>query len=300
MKPTLLILAAGMGSRYGSLKQMDGVGPANETIIDYSVFDAIRAGFGKVVFVIRESFADDFKNHVTKKFHGKIELDFVFQEMDAPIEGLDEVPHRLKPWGTAHATLVAASTIKEPFAVINADDYYGTGAFDVIAKFLMEDVAPDHYAMVGFVLKNTLSDHGSVSRGVCKMDENNYLETVTERHKLQRNEDGVVTFDLAEEKVPVPDSSLVSMNFWGFHPNVFEETRKRFLTFVKHNKENPKSEFYIPLVVNDLLELGEIKLSVLSSEDKWYGVTYKEDKPTVQGALKDLAKAGQYPDPLWE
>ncbi|MEL6924649.1 MAG: sugar phosphate nucleotidyltransferase [Bacteroidota bacterium] len=299
MKPTLLILAAGMGSRYGSLKQMDGVGPANETIIDYSVYDAIRAGFGKVVFVIRESFATDFKAHVTIKFEGKIALDFVYQEMDAPVEGLDEIPHRLKPWGTAHAVLVAASAIQEPFAVINADDYYGSGAFQVIADFLTNAAAPDHYAMVGFVLKNTLSDHGSVSRGVCEMDADNYLQTVVERHKIQRDGAGVVNFELEGAKVPVSDESLVSMNFWGFHPNIFEETRKRFVTFVKENKDNPKSEFYIPLVVNDLLEKGEIKLSVLTSTDKWYGVTYKEDKPTVQSALKDLATAGQYPNPLW-
>ena len=299
MKPTLLILAAGMGSRYGSLKQLDGVGPTGETIIDFSVYDAIKAGFGKVVFVIRENFAKDFQTYITKKFEDQIEVVFVFQEVDVPVEGIAEIPPRQKPWGTAHAVLVAHKVIQEPFAVINADDFYGASSFQVIADFLRNEVAEDHYAMVGFVLKNTLSDNGSVSRGVCTMDENKHLKTVVERTKIQRQNGSVYYYEGAVP-VKVSEDALVSMNFWGFHPNIFEATRKHFVEFVKENTDDPKAEFYIPLVVNDLIQKGEIKLTVLTSEEKWYGVTYKEDKATVQNALSRLTAGGTYPKPLWQ
>ncbi|MEO1626544.1 MAG: sugar phosphate nucleotidyltransferase, partial [Bacteroidota bacterium] len=236
MKPTLLILAAGMGSRYGSLKQMDGVGPSQETIIDYSVYDAIRAGFGKVVFVIREHFAEDFRQHVTNKFSDQIEVVFVFQEVNTPIDGLAEVPERSKPWGTAHAVLVAEHAIQEPFAVINADDYYGSTSFGQIAQFLTEEVGTNHYSMVGFRLAKTISPNGSVSRGVCQMDENNLLETVVERTKIQRT-DGVIYYYENEQPFALTDNTLVSMNFWGFHPSIFGHMHQMFLEFVNANKD---------------------------------------------------------------
>lgn len=300
MKPTLMVLAAGMGSRYGSLKQLDGVGPSEETIMDYSVYDALRAGFGKVVFIIRESFAKEFQEKITNKFKDKIEVVFAYQEVNTPIPGMTEMPERLKPWGTAHAVLVAADLINEPFAVVNADDYYGVTSLQMIADFLVNHAAPDHAAMVGFEMAKTLSDNGSVSRGVCEMNAENILETVVERHKVERI-DGQVYFELEEQKVPLPEDSLVSMNLWGFHHSIFEEIREHFIRFVNvpENRDNPKSEFYIPLVVNDQMEKGNMKVSVLHSSEKWYGVTYKEDKASVQKALAGLNESGVYPNPLW-
>ena len=298
MKPTLMVLAAGMGSRYGSLKQLDGVGPSQETIMDYSVYDALRAGFGKVVFIIRESFSKDFQEKITNKFADKIEVVFAFQEVDTPVPGMTEKIHREKPWGTAHAVLVAADVINEPFAVVNADDYYGVTSMQMIGDFLRDLAAPDHSAMVGFELAKTLSDNGSVSRGVCAMDENNFLETVVERHKIERI-DGQVYYELEEEKVALPEDSLVSMNLWGFHPSIFESIREHFIRFAAAHKDDPRAEFYIPLVVNDLMEKGLMKVAVLPSTEKWYGVTYKEDKATVQAALSGLNKEEVYPDPLW-
>ena len=299
MKPTLLILAAGMGSRYGGLKQLDAIGPNGETIIDYSVYDAIRAGFGKAVFVIREHFANDFKAKVTDKFKDQIEVAFAYQEIDTPIEGLEKVPEREKPWGTAHAMLVAADLVKTPFAVLNADDFYGASAFQQIAEFLTTDAAPDHYGMVGYVLQNTLSANGSVSRGVADMNADHYLNTVVERHKIQRI-DGTISHELEGAKHPLSDEALVSMNFWGFHPNIFEEIRTQFLEFVKENPDNPRAEFYIPLVANRMVQNGQVKLKVLTSRDQWYGVTYQEDKPDVLAAMERLSAEGQYPSPLWK
>lgn len=299
MKPTLLVLAAGMGSRYGSLKQIDGVGPKGETIIDYSVYDAIRAGFGKVVFVIRESFAADFKEKVTAKFADKIEIAFAYQAVDTPVEGVEDLPERTKPWGTAHAVLVAEHLINEPFAVVNADDYYGIDSFNSISKFLTEKVTTKDYCMVGFILEKTLSDNGSVSRGVCQMNEKQVLETVVERTKVQRI-DGTVYFEENEERVALSDKSLVSMNLWGFHPNIFKIIREDFIAFVKENFDSPKAEFYIPLVVNRLVDANAIDCHVLTSYEKWYGVTYKEDKEGVQDALLTLTESGKYPNPLWQ
>ncbi|MEZ4887572.1 MAG: sugar phosphate nucleotidyltransferase [Chitinophagales bacterium] len=298
MKPTLLILAAGMGSRYGGLKQIDGVGPSGETIIDYSIYDAIRAGFGKVVFVIRHSFEEAFKTQFAKRWEGKIAIDYAYQEVNTPIEGLDEMPERSKPWGTAHATLVAADLIQEPFAVINADDYYGADSFQQIADFLTSMAASDHYAMVGFQLKNTISPYGTVSRGICEADKNGYLKTVVERTKIQRLEDGNIYFLEGEQPELLGENAVVSMNFWGFHPNIFEEMRKQFIEFAKENADNPKAEFYIPLSVNILIQTGKIKLSVLTSTEQWYGVTYQEDRPTVVDALQKYADEGKYPHTL--
>ena len=300
MKPTLLILAAGMGSRYGGLKQIDGVGPSNEAIIEYSIYDAIRAGFGKVVFVIRESFEEAFKAKFDGKFEDKIQVEYAFQAVNTPIEGVDDLPEREKPWGTAHAVLVAADKINEPFAVINADDYYGVSAFKTIADFLMNDASPEKYAMVGYVLQNTLSDHGSVNRGVCQVNSAGDLEDVVERHKIARAEDGKVYFvDDDGSSVEVDENAIVSMNFWGFHHSIFEIIRQQFIQFAKENKENPRSEFYIPLVANRQINNGEASLAVLTSHDNWYGVTYKADKPIVQEAFAKLVTDGVYPNSLW-
>lgn len=298
MKPTLLVLAAGMGSRYGGLKQLDEVGPNGETIIDYSVYDAIRAGFGKVVFVIRENIEEAFKEKVSNKFEGKIDIKFAFQEVNTKIEGIDKMPEREKPWGTGHAVLVAQDLIKEPFAVVNADDYYGIEALEKVANFLKNDCNEENYSMVGFQLKNTISENGSVSRGVCAADENGYLTTVTERTSIRKIGD-VICYEEAGKKIFLENDTIVSMNLWGFHQNVFEHSRNMFIDFVKNNSENPRAEFYIPLVVNDLLEKNKIKLKVLTSTEKWYGVTYKEDKDDVVAAMANLHNSGKYPKALW-
>jgi len=295
MQPTLIVLAAGMGSRYGGLKQLDGVGPNGETIMDYSVYDAIQAGFGKVVFVIRKHFAEDFKSKVTSKFADKITVVFAFQEIDSPVEGLTEVPERTKPWGTAHAVLVAAPYVQEPFAVINADDFYGSAGFKEVARFLTEEVSPTHNALVGYVLGNTLSDNGSVSRGVAEMDEHHNMVTVVERTKIERD-NGKIYYSGAEGKIALDSESLVSMNFWGFHPNIFPVIREMFIKFVKERGHEPKSEFFIPLVVNEQIQKGSCTYKVLTSRDLWHGVTYQEDKP---GVMKALAAMTDYPAPLW-
>lgn len=300
MKPTLLILAAGMGSRYGGLKQIDEIGINGEAIIEYSIYDAIRAGFGKVVFVIRKSIEVPFKAKFAGKFEDKIEVQYAFQEMDTPVAGLTEFPPREKPWGTGHAVLVAKELIREPFAVINADDYYGVAAFQQIANFLTNLCAPDHYAMIGYTLKNTLSEHGYVNRGICSVDKQGYLTSVVERVKIQRDQYGEV-FYLGEDETKhvLSEDVLVSMNYWGFHPSYFDALEQYFKAFVAENQDNPKAEFYIPFVVNKQLESGAIKLSVIPNDELWYGVTYREDKPIVVDAFKTLTKNGIYPPSLW-
>ena len=299
MKPTLLILAAGIGSRYGGLKQVDGIGPGGEAIIEYSIYDAIRAGFGKVVFVIRRDIEEAFKVKFANKFQDQIEVRYVFQEIDSPVEGIDQFPERAKPWGTGHAVLVAASEIQEPFAVINADDYYGVTGFKAMADFLKEKCTPEAYCMVGYIIRNTLSDNGTVSRGVCEMDEENHLITVVERTKVQRLKDGVFYQDKNGTLHQLDENGLVSMNLWGFHPNVFEVARHLFVDFVKNRGHEPKSEFYIPYVVNHLLETDAIKLTVLPNDERWYGITYKEDREPVEAAFRVFADEGRYPVPLW-
>lgn len=300
MKPTLLILAAGMGSRYGGLKQIDAIGTSGEAIIEYSIYDAIRAGFGKVVFVIRKSIEEAFKAKFAGKFEDKIEVTYVFQELDTPVARLTEFPPREKPWGTGHAVLVAKDVIHEPFAVINADDYYGKEAYQQIADFLTTKCAEDHYAMIGYTLRNTLSDNGSVNRGICSTDENGFLTTVVERTKIQRAADGRVVFpDENGEMQAVDENVLVSMNYWGFHPSYFETLEEHFRAFVEDNKDKPRAEFYIPFVVNKQLVADEIKLSVIPNNDQWYGVTYKEDKPVVEVAFKKLVADEIYPSSLW-
>jgi len=299
MKPTLLILAAGMGSRYGGLKQVEPVGPNGETILEYSVYDAIRAGFGKVVFVIRESFAEDFKARFESKLNGKIEIEYVYQEINKLPEGFELPQGREKPWGTGHAVLMAKDVIKEPFAAINADDFYGAEAYQVIAKYLTESVYPGKYAMVGYQLNNTLSEFGSVSRGVCVTDENNRLIKITETHKIRKEGISIISEVEDKESGKLNEDSIVSMNFWGFHPSIFDHIENLFIEFLSTNIEQPKSEFYIPFVVFDLIKSGEASVEVLSADSPWFGVTYKEDKPYVIEQIQKLTNKGIYPEKLW-
>jgi NDP-sugar pyrophosphorylase family protein len=300
MQPTLLILAAGMASRYGSLKQIQEFGPSGETIIDYSIYDAISAGFGKIVFIIRENFAADFREIFEPKLKGRVAVDYVYQEMDAFV-GDHAVPaDRTKPWGTAHAILCAKNAINEPFAVINADDFYGTDAFAKMATFLNNDCKPDVYSVVGYELGKTVSEHGSVSRGVCEVNAAGNLSAINERTKISPENDQIVYEDADGSKHPLPANTPVSMNFWGFHPSVFELSQGLFNEFLDKNLANPKSEFFIPIVADEFIRRGKGEVKVLPTSAKWFGVTYKEDAPGVQASLSALVKNGEYPDNLWK
>ena len=299
MKPTLLILAAGMGSRYGGLKQIEPVGPSGETILEYSVYDAIRAGFGKVVFVIRESFAKDFKARFESKLADKIEVGYVYQEINKLPEGFKLPEDREKPWGTGHAVLMAKDMIHEPFAVINADDFYGAEAYKVIAGYLTQNVSDDSYAMVGYQLDKTLSDFGSVSRGICETDGNNSLTKITETHKIRQEGETILCESESKETVELTGSETVSMNFWGFHPSVFENIENQFIEFLKTHIQVPKSEFYIPFVVFEMIKTGQAKVEVLKADSPWFGVTYQEDKPFVIEQIQKLTDLGIYPEKLW-
>ncbi len=299
IKPTLVILAAGIGSRYGGLKQADTLGPNGESIIEYSIFDAIKSGFGKVVLVIRKSIEQDFKEKFDGLFHNKIEVKYVFQELDSPIKGISKFPARTKPWGTGHAMLMAASVVNEPFLVINADDFYGLDSFKKISKYLNQYCTPHNYCMVGFKLKNTLSENGSVSRGVCTKNSKNKLTSVIERTKIIKEADQQIYFHENDKKTQLPDDTIVSMNFWGFHPNVFETARLMFIDFLNDLNDNSTEEFYIPKIANYTIESKSAQLHVLTSESQWYGVTYKEDKEIVQKAMSELTINGAYPTKLW-
>lgn len=293
-----MILAAGMGSRYGGLKQVDSIGPHGEAIIEYSIYDAIRAGFGKVVFIIRKSIEADFKEKFESKFKGKIDFDYAYQEFDTALEHLDVLPERSKPWGTAHAMLAGVGVVDAPFAVINADDYYGVDAFKKMNDFLVGECSPSMQGMVGYILSNTLSDNGSVSRGVCTAKEG-YLAEINERTNIERK-NGTIYYTDKGEDYPLSDDTVVSMNFWGFHPSILDAFKSLFHEFVDKNKDNPKSEFFIPLPVDYLIQNGTIQLKVMTSNDKWYGVTYQEDKPEVQAAFATLTENKVYPDhSLW-
>ena len=303
VKPTLLVLAAGMGSRYGALKQMDGVGPNNEAIIDYSIYDAIRAGFGKVVFVIRHSFADDFTAIFNKeRFGGKIEVEVVYQELDYLPEGFTLPEGREKPWGTNHALLMAKDVIKEPFAVINADDFYGADAYKVIGEYLSQlGGVSNHYCMVGYEVNKTLSENGTVSRGVCSIDEDNFLTSIVERTKIERNAEGTIVFhDLGEDEA-LEENTPVSMNLFGFTPDYFAYSEEYFKSFLADpaNQTNLKAEFFIPLMVNELVGKGTSKLKVLATTADWFGVTYQADKPQLVAKIEELIEAGVYPRNLW-
>ena len=303
MKPTLLVLAAGMGSRYGSLKQMDGLGPCGEAIIDYSIYDAIRAGFGKVVFVIRHSFADAFtKIYNTERFGGKIEVQTVYQELDYLPEGFTVPEGREKPWGTNHAVLMAKDVIKEPFAVINSDDFYGREGFEAIAKYLVSvENKKGEYALVGYHLKNTLSEFGSVSRGICTADESGYLSSIVERTSIARDGEKVY-YKECDKSYEVDENSYVSMNFFGFTPDYFQYSEELFRSFLSEDriKTDMKAEYFIPYVTDILIKRGDAKLKVIDCDAKWFGVTYKEDRPFVVEKIAELIKKGVYPHNLWE
>ncbi len=304
VKPTLLVLAAGMGSRYGSLKQMDGVGPNGEAIIDYSVYDAIRAGFGKVVFVIRHSFADDFISVFNReRFGGKIEVEYVYQELDYLPEGFTVPEGREKPWGTNHAVMMAAKAISTPFAVINADDFYGQNSYEVMGSYLSNLAdSRNSYAMVGYEVNKTLSENGTVSRGVCTVDSDNFLTSMVERTKIERNSEGVIVFHDLGDDVALEENTPVSMNFFGFTPDYFEYSEQTFKEFLsdENNQTNLRSEFFIPMMVNRLIGGGVAKMKVLSTAAQWFGVTYKEDKPQLMAKIEALIEAGVYPRNLWE
>jgi NDP-sugar pyrophosphorylase family protein len=299
MKPTLLILAAGMASRYGSMKQIDGFGPHGETIIDYSIHDAIRAGFGKISFIIREEFLDSFKAIFEPKLAGRVKTDYVFQNFDLKPFGIDKTIERAKPWGTAHAVLAARNQVKENFCVINADDYYGYDAFEKMAKFLTTEADDTHYALIGYQIDKTLSDYGSVSRGVCEVNAEGNMTEVNERTEVYFTDGGKVAYKDSTGEHPLPNDTRVSMNFWGFTPAVFQQSEPMFREFVAANEENPKAEFFIPLVADKLIKTGTASFKVIPTASKWFGVTYKEDKPIVQKSISELVENGTYPANLW-
>ncbi len=294
-----MILAAGMGSRYGGLKQMDGFGASGAAIIEYSIYDAIRAGFGKVVFIVREHFHEAFRERFAGKFDDRIEIIYAFQEFHTPIEGIGTMPVREKPWGTGHAMLAAEHVTHEPFLVINADDYYGIKAFEQMADFLNTRCTPDRYALVAYQLPKTLSENGSVARGVCDVDASGNLTGMNERTKILREDDGHIYYYEGDEQTILPESTVVSMNFWGFHPSVFPRFREQLRDFLMKNADSPKAEFFIPLPVNDLIQHNVVEFEVMTSVDKWHGVTYREDKAVVEAAFEALHKEGLYPTHLW-
>lgn len=298
MKPTLLVLAAGMGSRYGGLKQLDGVGPQGQTIMDYSIYDAIRSGFGKVVFVIRKDFEQDFNDKILSKYKGHIPVEVVFQSIDDLPEGYSVPEGRVKPWGTAHAIRAARNVIAEPFAVINADDFYSRDAFQVLARQLENQ--DSEYSMVGFRVGNTMTENGSVSRGVCTVDDDKYLSSIIERTALSYDKDHRITFkDENGEECHLDPYTPVSMNFWGFNPDYFQYCEREFLKFLDAKGQELKSEFYIPTVVDTLINSGEKKVKVLDTEAQWFGVTYTEDRPGVVEQLAKMNAEGLYPDKMF-
>ena len=297
MKPTLVILAAGMASRYGSMKQVEGFGPTGETIMDYSIFDAIRAGFGKVVFIIRKEFADNFKIIFETKLKNRITTEYVYQELDSFTNGFERPAERTKPWGTAHAVLCAKDAIKEPFAVINADDFYGHNAFDNAAAFLNVGCNEKNYAIVGYDLIRTLSEHGTVNRGVCGLDNNGSLATITERINIAKKGDEIICDDGLQPKV-LSSRTKVSMNFWCFDSSFFAYTQNLFGDFLREHGKELKSEFFIPIVADQFIKEGG-KVEIIPTTSLWFGVTYKEDAPFVQQNLNQLIKEGEYPESLW-
>jgi hypothetical protein len=296
-KPTLLVLAAGMGSRYGGLKQIDPVGPAGETIIDYSIYDALRAGFGKLVFVIRHDIEQQFREIVGSRFEQRIPVEYAFQELTKLPAGFTVPEGRTKPWGTTHAILMAEQLVKEPFAAINADDFYGQHAYRVLAQHLTS--GPPDYAMVGFTLKNTLSDHGSVARGVSRTDANDYLTSIVEMLKIEPDGAAAKNTDAAGKVTKLTGDEAVSMNFWGFTPALFPQIKLAFENFLRKSGQELKSECYIPSTVGELVTGGWAKVKVLRSSDSWFGVTYREDRPQVVENIRKLIERGDYPAKLW-
>jgi dTDP-glucose pyrophosphorylase len=302
MKPTLLILAAGVGSRYGGLKQLDRIGPTGETIIDYSIYDALRAGFGKVIFIIKEAIEDDFKEAFVERLKDKVEIDYVFQETWMVPEGIMIPDDRSKPWGTGHAVLMADGRIHQPFAVINGDDFYGRGAFQTLADYY-RDWSPERdndYCMVGYRVANTLSEFGAVSRGVCQADAGEFLVDVVERTHIERKDSDIVYRDETGADVKLADNTVVSMNFWGFTPSFFRHLKSGFEAFIRKHGEDPKAEFYIPSMVNMLIQKKITTVKVLSCNDQWFGMTYKEDRLAVVKSIRNLVEKGVYPENLWD
>ncbi len=309
MKPTLLVLAAGMGSRYGGLKQMDGLGPSGETIIDYSIYDAVKAGFGKVVYIVREYFRADMEKTVREKYKNvkctdgsPLEFDFVVQELDKIPAGYSLNPERQKPWGTAHAVLMGKEVIKEPFAVINGDDYYGKESFQILGDWLR---AHEHstgcYTLIGFELDNTLSESGGVSRGIGTANAEGILTHVEEHHNIAREADGKIYGNNAKgEKVCIPDKALCSMNMWGFTPDYFDKSEKIFAEFIEKNINELKAEFYIPYAIDCMIKDGSAKTELLATPCRWFGVTFKEDRPGVVAKFREFADKGVYPTPLYK
>ena len=295
--PTLLVLAAGMGARYGGLKQIDPVGPAGETIIDYSIFDALRAGFGKLVFVIRKDIEQQFREVVGARFEKRMATDYVFQALEDIPPRFTVPAGRTKPWGTTQAILLAAGVIQEPFAAINADDFYGANGYRELARHLTSGT-PD-YAMVGFVLRNTLSDFGSVARGVCQVAGDGYLQHIVELTKIERDASGARNTDAAGKVTELSGDEPVSMNMWGFTPHVFDQLRECFEKFLEGNASDLKAECYIPSTVGELVHSGQARVKVLSSRDSWFGVTYREDRPRVIESIRRLIVDGLYPERLW-
>lgn len=302
MKPTLFVLAAGMGSRYGGLKQLDGLGPNGETIMDYSIFDAIRGGFGKIVFVIRKDFEKDFREKILSKYENHIPVELVFQSVDKLPAGFTCPEGRVKPWGTNHAVLMGKEVINEPFAVINADDFYGRDSFAVLGRWLSElpEGAKDRYCMVGFRVGNTLSESGTVARGICSTNDEGCLTTVVERTEIMRVDGKVCYKDEQGAWVAVDDNTPVSMNMWGFTPDYFKYSEDYFIDFLKNNLDNLKAEYFIPLMVNKLINEGTATVKVLDTTSKWFGVTYAADRQGVVDKIQSLVDAGEYPSKLFE
>lgn len=297
--PALVIMAAGMGSRYDGLKQIDPVGPNDETIMDYSIYDAIRAGFDQLVFVIRRDIADVFKSQVGARYAERIPTSYVYQDMDACLGDFSPPADRSKPWGTGHAVLVCRDVVKQPFIVINADDFYGQHSFSLLANFLNNPKAEDNaYAMAGYILRNTLSEHGHVSRGVCETDSEGLLENIVERTHIVKTEEGI-QYLLDDKAYPLTGEEPVSMNFWGFRPSIFAHLETLFAEFLQREGDQPKSEFYIPSVVSALIDEGKATARVLRTESSWFGVTYREDKAAAQAGIQALIDQGEYRSQLW-
>jgi UTP-glucose-1-phosphate uridylyltransferase len=295
--PTLLIMAAGMGSRYGGLKQIEPVGPSGEAIIDYSIYDALRAGFGKLVFILRKQIEQPFRETVGARFERRIPVEYVFQELDKIPAPFTVPAGRTKPWGTTHAVLMAADAIHEPFAAINADDFYGAESYRLLAQHLRPGI--DDYAMIGFTLRNTLSEFGSVARGICRVNQDDYLEGVVELTSIERNGAEIRNTDSEGRVTPLTGDEPVSMNMWGFTPRIFPQLRDRFEAFLRSSAGDLKRECYIPSTVNELVAAGQARVKVLRTRDSWFGVTYREDHPRVVRNISSLIRTGAYPERLW-
>jgi len=297
MPKTLLILAAGMGSRYGGLKQIDPVGPGGETLMDYSVYDALRAGFDKVVFVIRRDIEQSFKEKIGRRYEQRVRVEYVYQELNSLPSGFPVPANRKKPWGTGHAILVAAHAIQEPFAAINADDFYGAESFRLLGRHLLQK--SPNYAMVGFVLRNTLSEFGSVARGLCRLGPEEFLQNVVELTRIERDGDAAKYTDAAGTIRPLTADEVVSLNLWGFQPQIFQQLEREFIDFLKNYREDEKAEFFVSTVIGRLVGKGEAKVKVLRTPDSWFGITYREDRATVVSGIERLVQSGAYPQRLW-